>query len=96
MSVVSDFLAKQKAFNDRDDAATSAIVTSVDGLTGDIKTLNDTILALRDAADGSPEERQLMTQLESQGEAAATKLEGISTALKTLDDSTPPSVPATS
>ncbi len=80
MSAISDFAAKQTAFNDRLDAAIS-------GLQGDIKTLNDLIEKLQTTPGPiSPEDQATLDQLESRGDALATKLEA-------LDSQTPPPVP---
>lgn len=80
MSAISDFAAKQNAFNDRMDAA-------VAGLQGDVKTLNDQIAALQ-ATQGqiTPEDQALLDQIEQRGDAIATKLEA-------LDALTPPTPP---
>jgi len=80
MSAISDFAAKQKAFNDRQDAA-------VTGLQGDVKSLNDKIEELQNSPGGiTPEDQALLDELEARGEAIATKLEA-------LDALTPPTPP---
>lgn len=94
MSVISDFAAKQKAFNDRQTAAVDKLVTGVEGLTGDIKTLNDKITELQNSPGGvTPEDQVLINELETAGEALATKAEAIATAIDQLDSQTPPVVP---
>ncbi len=58
MSAISDFATKQNAFNDRQSAA-------VDGLIGDVKTLNDKIEALQNSAGQiTPEDQALHPSLE--------------------------------
>ncbi len=95
MSQFSDYLTKQKAFNERDDKATSAISASIDNITHDVAGLNATIKQLQDSAGAvTPEDQALIDQLQTQGDAVASKLETASTALQALDESTPPTAPA--
>lgn len=94
MSAISDHLAKQTAFNTRQAAAIDQVVTAVGGVTDDIKTLNDKITDLQNSSGGvTPEDQVIINDLETQGEALATKAENLATALKALDDQTPPVVP---
>lgn len=94
MSLITDFVAKQKTFNDRQSAATDGLVTSVGGITGDIKVLNDKIEALQNSPGGiTPEDQQLLNELEAAGDALATKVEAAAAAAKTLDELTPPVAP---
>lgn len=94
MSVISDFAAKQKAFNERQGKAIDAAVESVNGLVADVKTLNDKITELQNSTGGvTPEDQALINELETQGESVATRLEGVAEALKALDTQTPPVVP---
>lgn len=81
MSAISDFAAKQNAFNDRMD-------TAVADLTGDVKSLNDTIAKLQSSPGTITDEDQAsLDALQKRGEAIATKLEA-------LDALTPPKPPA--
>lgn len=81
MSAVSDFAARQAAFNDRQDAAVTA-------LQGDVQSLNDIITALQNSAGGiTAEDQALLDQIEARSAQIATKLEA-------LDALTPPVVPA--
>lgn len=80
MSAISDFAAKMQAHQ-------SKIDTAVSGLTEDVKNLNDKITALQNSAGQiSPEDQALLDQIETQGDAIATKLEA-------LDGLTPPAAP---
>lgn len=95
MSAISDYLTKQKAFNDRNAAAVDSIVKSTEGLTGDVASLNATIKQLQDSAGAvTPEDQALLDQATTQGEAVSAKLEAVTAALATLDESTPPTVPS--
>lgn len=94
MSVISDHLAKQTAFNTRQAAAIDQVVASIAGVTSDIKTLNDKITELQNSSGGvTPEDQILINELETKGDELATKAEGLAAALKALDDQTPPVVP---
>ena len=94
MSAISDFAAKQKAFNERQGAAIDSAVASVNGLTADVKALNDKITELQNSSGGvTPEDQALINELETQGEAVAAKAEAAAAALKALDEQTPPVVP---
>lgn len=94
MSVISEFAAKQKAFNDRQSAAIDAATTSVTGLSGDIQALNDKITELQNSQGSvTPEDQALLDELQTAGDALATKVEGVSSALAALDALTPPTPP---
>jgi len=94
MSAISDFAAKQKAFNERQAASIDKALASVDGLTTDVKALNDKITELQTSVGGvTPEDQALIDSLETQGSALADKLDGVATALATLDAQTPPTPP---
>jgi predicted nucleic acid-binding Zn-ribbon protein len=94
MSAISDFAAKQKAFNERQGAAVDGAVTSLQGLTADVAELNRKIEELQNSSGGvTPEDQVLIDDLQTQGEAVAAKAEALATALKALDDATPPVVP---
>jgi predicted nucleic acid-binding Zn-ribbon protein len=80
MEAIKTFVAKQTAHNDKIDAA-------VDGLTEDIKTLNDTIEKLQTSPGTiTPEDQASLDALEARGDAIAEKLTA-------LDSITPPAVP---
>lgn len=94
MSVISDFVAKQAAFNSRQGAAVDSIVSSVAGISADIDLLNEKITELQNSPGGiTPEDQALLDQLQAQGEEVATKVEAASTALANLDALTPPKPP---
>jgi peptidoglycan hydrolase CwlO-like protein len=82
MSAISDFAARQTAFNGRIDAA-------VTGLQGDVKFLQDKIDELQNSAGQiTPEDQALLDDIDARADAVATKLEA-------LDALTPPTPPAT-
>jgi len=79
-SPIADFAAKQTAFNDRQDAA-------VAGLTSDVASLNDQILALQNSPGAiTAADQALLDGIQTRSETIATKLEA-------LDALTPPVVP---
>lgn len=81
MSAISEFAGKQTAFNKR-------MGDAVDGIVGDVKTLNDLITKLQEAPGTiSPEDQATLDELESAGEALSTRVEG-------ADALTPPAVPS--
>jgi uncharacterized protein YaaN involved in tellurite resistance len=81
MSAISDFAAKQKAFN-------ATIDSAITGITGDVKTLNDKIAALQASAGTvTPEDQALLDELEAAGNSLASRVTA-------LDDLTPPTPPA--
>lgn len=80
MSAVSDYVAKQKTYNDR-------MSTAVDGVATDVDTLNKKIAELQSTQGQiTPEDQALLDEIQAQGEALATKLEA-------LDQVTPPPAP---
>ncbi len=80
MSAISDFAAKQTAFQDRVDAA-------ITGLSGDIDELKAEILKLQNSPGTiTPEDQALLDGIQSRTEGVATKLEA-------LDALTPPVPP---
>jgi len=80
MSAISDFAAKQAAFQDRIDNA-------VTGLTADVAELNDEILKLQTTTGAiTPEDQALLDGIQSRTSAIAEKLDA-------LDALTPPAVP---
>lgn len=94
MSAISDFAAKQKAFNERQAKAVDDAVASLAGLVGDVQTLNDKITELQNSQGGvTPEDQALIDDLQTQGEAVAAKGEALAAALASLDAQTPPAVP---
>lgn len=80
MSQIGDFAVKQNAFNDRLDAA-------IEGLTGDVETLNAEIARLQSSPGGiTPEDQALLDAIQTRSEAIATKLE----ALDAVTENKPP------
>lgn len=80
MSKISEFADKQKVFNDKMDVA-------IQGLQGDIKSLNDEIIRLQNSPGViTPEDQASLDLLESRGKDASDKLDA-------LDALTPPVPP---
>jgi hypothetical protein len=81
MSAISDYVAKQQAFNDRQSAA-------IDGITADIKFVNDKLNAIQNSPGTlSAEDQQSLDEALARQEVVTTKLEA-------LDAQTPPTPPA--
>ncbi len=82
MSAISDFAAKQTAFNARIDAG-------ITGISGDVQKLNALIAQLQSSPGSiTPEDQAALDALQTQGDALSTKVEA-------LDALTPPAVPPT-
>lgn len=80
MTAISDFAAKQTAFNNR-------VGASIDGIVADVKSLNDKITELQNSAGTvTPEDQALIDDLQAKGEALAARAEA-------LDAQTPPVPP---
>lgn len=80
MSAISDFAAKVKAHQDREDA-------SIAGLKQDVQTLNDKITALQNSQGQiTPEDQALLDDITTRGQSMSDKLEA-------LDALTPPPAP---
>jgi len=81
MSKIGEFSERQTAFNDRLDKA-------IEGLQGDVESLNEKIAELQNSAgEVTPEDQALLDAIESRSDAIAKKLEA-------LDALTPPVPPA--
>lgn len=94
MSTLTDFFAKQAAFNDRQGAAIDTVVAASSGLTDDVKALNDKITALQNSSGTvSPEDQATIDDLETKGEALTARSEAVAAALAALDAQTPPAAP---
>lgn len=82
MSAITDFVAKQKIFNDRMDSA-------ITGVTEDVQFLNDKIQQIQTSTGTlSPEDQQSLNEMQARTEAAVARLE----ALNALTPPTPPAV----
>lgn len=94
MATIQEFSVQQKAFNTRQAAAIDSAVASVTGLTDDIAKLNQNIQDLQSSPGAiTIEDQATLDELSVQGEAVAAKSEALASALKTLDDQTPPKPP---
>lgn len=81
MSAISDFAAKQSAFQARID-------TAIADLQGDVKSLSDQIAALQNSAGAiTPEDQALLDGITAKSSEVADKLDA-------LDNLTPPVAPA--
>ena len=81
MSAISDFAARQTAFNDRMDTAVAGVQADIEGLKALIEQLQNTPGGI------TPEDQDLLNQIEARAGAIADKLDA-------LDALTPPVVPA--
>ena len=80
MSAISEFVAKQNAFNDRLDASIAGIIADVDGLKKLIEELQS------NPGPITPADQALLDQLQE-------RVAGIAGRLEALDAQTPPPVP---
>jgi len=80
MSAISDFAAKQNAFEDELD-------TAVADITNEIKTLNDLVASLQNSAGTvTPADQALLDQIQ-------TRTQGLVAKVKALDTISPPPAP---
>lgn len=94
VSTIADFAAKQNAHNAATSAALDEIATSVDGLTGDVQTLNNKIEELQNSLGSiSPEGQAMLDQIVEISGANVERAEALSAALAALDALTPPTPP---
>lgn len=95
MSKFTEYAAKQKAWNETQEAANKANAESAAGLSGDLAELNRKITALQNSPGAwTPEDQALLDELAVQGEDLAVKNAANVAALKALDEQTAPAVPA--
>lgn len=80
MSAISEFAARQTAFNDRLDTAVAGVTEDVAALNAKIEELQNTPGAI------TPEDQALLDEIEARSDAITTKLEA-------LDAMTPPAPP---
>ncbi len=84
MSAISDFA-------DKVTASFTSIGTAVDGLTGDIQTLNDKITALQNSSGAiTPEDQALLDGIQTQAGAVADKLAALDALTAPAAVPTPP------
>lgn len=86
------YVTAQESFNRRQADSIDSAVASLAGVTEDIKNLNEKISELGDG-EVPPALAERVEALKTQGEALATRAEGTATALKALDEQTPPKAP---
>jgi len=95
MSAISEFKAKQDAFNVAQAAAIDLLVTSTAGVATDVQALKDKIDELQNSpGEITPEDQAILDQLVTDGTALAARAQATADALKALDEQTPPTVPA--
>ena len=94
MTAISDFAAKQNAFNAAIGADIDALVTSTNGLTDDVAALNAKIAALQ-ASPGAitPEDQKTLDDLTAAGVALQLKTDTAAAKIAALDAQTPPTPP---
>jgi prophage DNA circulation protein len=95
MKELEEFAAKQADFNKRDAAAMDVVSHAVTGLTEDIKGYVQKVADLQNQLGAvTPAQKELLDNLEADGNTLTTRTEGVAEALKQLDELTPPTVPA--
>jgi len=95
MSKISEFAAAQNAYNDRADAAVAGIQSSVSGVQGDVTAMKELIEKLQNSpGELTPEDQKTLDELSARSGPAVDKLEAAASALKALDEMTPPPPPA--
>lgn len=96
MSKISEFAANYNAFIDRQDAAVTALKTSLDGVGEDVTWLKAKIEELQNTpGDLSKADQDLLDAIEQRLGTMATNSEDVATKAAALDALTPPQVPNT-
>lgn len=96
MSAISDFAAKQKAFNDATKSGLATMGTALTGIKDDIQGLNDKITQLQNNPGPiSPDDQKLLDDLQLDGQSLADGVKIAADAFAALDAQTPPVVPPT-
>lgn len=91
MPSYSEFLNQLKSFQDSDDAAMDRLIAAQKNITADVAKLNKTIADLQNSqGQVTPEDQNLINQIQAQGDAIRKKQADFETALKALDEATPP------
>lgn len=94
MSAIAEFAKKQAAFNATIEQSVDSIVTSIGGLSADVKALNDKIAELQNSQGAvTPEDEALINEIEAQGQALADKTQAAAKTAADLDAATPPVPP---
>jgi chromosome segregation ATPase len=88
------FITQQNTFNAATSAGIDAAVTSLDGLTGDVKNLNDQIAALQNSSGTvTAQDQTTIDNAQAAGQALQAKLTAFGTAIESLNALTPPVIP---
>lgn len=95
MSAISDYVAKQTAFNTQMDADISSVASSTADISTELAALNKTIADLQ-ASSGAvtAADQALLDQATAQGTALQVKTDAAAAALKALDTVVAPVAPA--
>ena len=94
MSAISDFAAKQSAFNAAIAADIDALVASTNGLTDDVANLNAQIATLQNSPGKiSAEDQKTLDDLTTAGAALQLRTDTAAAAAAALDAKTPPVLP---
>lgn len=91
VSQISDYVVKQKEFNDQISSDVSDIASSLVAIDGDVAALNQKIIDLQN----NPADQALLDGLVVDGQALATRTAAAKVAASALDDKTAPVAPPT-
>jgi uncharacterized protein YoxC len=97
MSLLSDFLLQQRTHNAAVKAAVAQLGTSVAGVTQDIQDfkahVTELLERLANAEVITPEDKIAIAELGQEAATLVASVDGVSTALKMLDEQNPPAPP---
>lgn len=96
MQAITDYGDRQKAHNDRQNAALAVITGALTGVAGDIAELKKLIEQLQNSPGTlSPEDQATLDAAQARSESATTRLEAAAATLQAIDEQTPPPPPTT-
>lgn len=89
MSLITDYAAKQTAFNTALGDGMLSLADSARGIAADVEGLNETIKNLQ----SDPADTDALAKLSTRGAALTERMGGLAAAFSSIDKLTPPTIP---
>ena len=94
MQAIDNFAAAQRAYNTAQATAIDGLVSSLAGVTQDVVDLQAKIVELQNSPGTlTPADQANLDEMQADGAALVTRLQGVQSALGALDAQNPPTVP---